>query len=184
MKRILLLIAVLSISSSYSTAQAPNPSTPQFDVVDYHLRLEPDITNKSLVGRESIKFVARAANLTHVELNCGELTVDSVRESGVAQKFVRNQHKLVISLERPAKLNETRALEIEYHGTPRRGIRFFPDRLQLYTIFSTSQWMVCVDEPDDRATFVLNLILPAKLSAVGNGSPTPPSLLPNGKMEH
>ena len=185
MKRIILLVALLSISSSsYSTAQAPKPSTPQFDVIDYSLRLEPDIANKSLVGKEFIKFVARTANLSEVELNCGELAIDSVKEHGVARKFVRKDRKLIISLDKPAKLSEARELEIEYHGTPRRGIRFFPERQQIHTIFSTSQWMVCVDEPDDRATFLLSLILPPKLTAVGNGSPTPPSALPNGKMEH
>ena len=185
MKRIILLVALLSIStSSYSIAEAPKPSTPQFDVIDYSLRLEPDITNKSLVGKESIKFVARTANLAQVEFNCGELTIDSVKERGVARKFVRSDRKLIISLDRAAKLNEARELEIDYHGTPRWGIRFFPERQQVYTIFSTSQWMVCVDQPDDRATFLLSLILPPKLSAVGNGSLTPPSSLPNGKMEH
>lgn len=184
MKRMILLVALLSFSpSSYRTAQAPKTSTALFDVIDYNLRLEPDITNKSLVGKESIKFVARTANLSEVELNCGELTIDSVKESGATRKFVRKDRKLTISLDRPAKLNEARKLEIEYHGTPRRGIRFFPERQQVYTIFSTSQWMVCVDEPDDRATFLLTLILPPKLSAVGNGSPTPPSSLLDGKTE-
>src|SRR6476469_692340 len=123
MKRITLLVVVLTISSaSYSTAQAPKPSTASFDVIDYNLRLEPDIANKSLVGKESINFVARTANLMQVEFNCGELTIDSVKESGVVRKFVRKDRKLTISLDKPAKLNEAREFEIEYHGTPRRGI--------------------------------------------------------------
>ena len=185
MRRTILLVAALYLfTSPQRTFQAPQSQQPSFDVINYNLRLEPDIANKSLVGKESIKFVARSANLMQVEFNCGELTIDSVQESGVARKFVRRDRKLIISLDKPAKLNEARELEIEYHGTPRRGIRFFPERQQVYTIFSTSQWMVCVDEPDDRATFLMSLILPAKLTAVGNGSPTPPSSLPNGKMEH
>jgi len=185
MRRTILLVAALYLfTSPQRTFQAPQSQQQSFDVIDYNLRLEPDIANKSLVGKESIKFVARTANLMEVEFNCGELTIDSVKESGVTRKFVRRDRKLIISLDKPAKLNEARELEIDYHGTPRRGIRFFPERQQVYTIFSTSQWMVCVDEPDDRATFLMSLILPAKLTAVGNGSPTPPSSLPNGKMEH
>ena len=185
MRRTILLVAALYLfTSPQGTFQAPQSQQQSFDVIDYNLRLEPDIANKSLVGKESIKFVARTANLMEVEFNCGELTIDSVKESGVTRKFVRRDRKLIISLDKPAKLNEARELEIDYHGTPRRGIRFFPERQQVYTIFSTSQWMVCVDEPDDRATFLMSLILPAKLTAVGNGSPTPPSSLPNGKMEH
>ena len=183
MKRIVLLVVLLWISfSSRSTAQSPTTPPPAFDVLDYNLRLEPDIANKSLSGKERIKFVSRSATLTQIEFNCGELTIDSVKENNVARKFVRADRKLIISLDRPARLNETRELEIEYHGTPRRGIRFFPDRQQVYTIFSTSQWMVCVDEPDDRATFSFDLILPANLTAVANGRLANKRQLPNKKI--
>jgi len=77
-----------------------------------------------------------------------------------------NDHKLRVSLLKTAR--ETQ-LEVNYHGSPRRGIRFFPDRQQVYTVFSTSQWMVCVDDPADKATFTLQLILPANLAVVANG---------------
>jgi aminopeptidase N len=182
MKRIVLLMVLLWISfSSRSTAQSPTTPPPAFDVIDYNLRLEPDIANKSLTGKERIKFVSRSASLTQVEFNCGELTIDSVKENNIARKFVRAGQKLIISFDRPGRLNETRELEIEYHGTPRRGIRFFPDRQQVYTIFSTSQWMVCVDEPDDRSTLRFNLILPSNLTGVAPGRLANKRQLPNNK---
>ncbi|HSE31300.1 MAG TPA: M1 family metallopeptidase [Pyrinomonadaceae bacterium] len=185
MKRLVLVAAFLCL---ITFGQVPTQSTPQssgaFDVIDYNLRLEPDIDRKSLTGKESIKLLALTTNLTEIEFNCGELTIDSVKEKGVAQNFVRRDRKLIISLDRPARRNETRELEIEYHGTPRRGIRFFPERQQVYTIFSTSQWMVCVDEPDDRATFRLNLILPATVTGVANGRMLGRRTLANNKISH
>ena len=147
----LLILALISLSQA-QTQTAVVGTKPSFDVIHYNLQLEPDIDRKVVSGKVSIKLASRQANLTEIEFNCGELTIDTVREKGIAQKFVRRERKLIISLSRPAKANQIREIEIEYHGTPRFGIRFFPDRQQVYTIFSTSQWMVCVDAPDDRAT--------------------------------
>lgn len=171
MKRIVLSLLILGlISLSQAQSQTGLTGTePSFDVIHYNLQLEPEIDRKAVSGKVSIKLASRKANLTEIEFNCGELIIDGVREKGIAQKFVRRERKMIISLSRPAKANQIREIEIEYHGTPRFGIRFFPDRQQVYTIFSTSQWMVCVDAPDDRATLNLTLILPSKLTGVANG---------------
>ena len=39
-------------------------------------------------------------------------------------------------------------LAIHYRAKPARGLKFFPD--QVYTVFSTNDWMVCNDRPEDR----------------------------------
>src|SRR4029453_1518708 len=185
MKRILLLaLALYTTPFVDSTTQSQSPTSAAFDVIHYNLTLEPDIDRKSLTGKETIRLAARVANLTEIEFSCGDLTIDSVREKGTAQQFVRRDRRLIITLSKAAQPDQTRELEIDYHGAPRRGIRFFPERQQVYTIFSTSQWMVAVDEPDARPEFLLSLVLPPKQSAVGNGSPMKPSPLPNGKIVH
>ena len=95
---------------------------------------------------------------------------------------MRSDRHLEVSLSRPAKANEKREIEIEYHGTPRRGIRFFPERTQVYTVFSTSQWLVCLDAPDDRATLRLKLIVPAGFNTVANGRLASQHNLPSNKI--
>ena len=142
---------------------------PSFDVLHYDAQLEPDIANKRITGRVLIRLVSRVNRLSAVEFDSGELVIDAVRENRKAQKFSQSNSRLNISLLRPPKAGEARELEIQYHGAPRRGIRFFPEREEVYTVFSTSQWMVCVDAPDDRATLRLSLILPKSLAAVANG---------------
>src|SRR4030095_6451644 len=182
MKRILLLaLALYTTPFVDSTAQSQSPTSAAFDVIHYNLTLEPDIDRKSLTGKETIRLAARVANLTEIEFSCGDLTIDSVREKGTAQQFVRRDRRLIITLSKAAQPDQTRQPEIDYHGTPRRGIRFFPERQQVYTIFSTSQWMVCVDAPDDRAPLSFSLILPSKLSAVANGRPVTQRALANNK---
>jgi aminopeptidase N len=133
------------------------------DVLHYSVTLEPDIASKSLTGSVLIR-VSTTSNV--VEFDCGELNIDSVTESRRPLQFSVNDHKLRVSL---SGRQRERGIEIRYHGTPKRGIRFFPDRQQVYTIFSTSQWMVCVDDPADKATLTFKLILPSNLTAIANG---------------
>jgi aminopeptidase N len=107
-----------------------------------------------------------------------------VREKGIVQKFARSDRLLIVFLSRPASVGQERAVEIDYHGAPRSGIRFFPEREQVYTFFSTSHWLICIDAPNDRATLNLKLILPAKLTSVGNGRLTARQSLPNNKVSY
>ena len=102
------------------------------DVLDYNATLEPDIAAKSVKGTVRIRFSTESQE---AEFNCGELTIDSVRMAGAALKFSVTDHRLRVSLPKGPR---TREVEIEFHGTPKYGIRFFPDRQQVYTIFSTS----------------------------------------------
>ena len=133
------------------------------DVLDYSATLEPDIANKSVKGSVLIRVLTDSQE---VVFDCGGLTIDSVTENGKPLRFSVNDHKLNVSL---SKTTRYRQIEVQYHGTPRYGIRFFPDRQQVYTIFSTSQWMVCSDDPADKATLTLKLVLPSTLTVVANG---------------
>ncbi|MCA1578419.1 MAG: M1 family metallopeptidase [Acidobacteria bacterium] len=147
----------------------------QADVIHYSATLEPDIANKSVKGSVIIR-VRTTSNV--VEFNCGNLTIDSVRENGKALQFSVNDHKVKVSL---ARGQGERNIQIQYHGSPRYGIRFFPDRQQVYTVFSTSQWMVCVDDPADKATLTFKLILPANLTPIANGELVSQRELPHNK---
>ena len=153
------LCLALSVAAILIAGRAAQAAA--LDVLHYSATLEPDIAGKSVKGTVNIRFVTDAPE---AEFNCGDLTVDSVRFKRAALKFSVVDHRLRVSL--PPKARE---IEIEFHGTPKYGIRFFPDRQQVYTIFSTSQWMVCVDDPADKATLTFKLILPANLTPVANG---------------
>ena len=186
MKRtgLLLLLSLFCSCALATETPAQAVANAQIDVLDYDAQIEPDVANKTVTGRVVIRFASLVNNLKSIDFNCGELTIDAVRENGAMQKFERSERRLTIALSRPAKVNEKREIEIEYHGTPRRGIRFFPDRVQVYTVFSTSQWLVCVDAPDDRATLRLKLIVPADFATVANGSFVAQHKLGGNKVAH
>src|ERR1041384_5451289 len=158
-------------------ASVPGHGSPRLDtdVLHYAATLEPDIAAKSVKGSVVIRF---RTNSAVVELDCGALTIDAVRAGGSALQFSVADRRLRVSLPSEKRVRE---IEIDFHGTPKYGIRFFPDRQQVYTIFSTSQWMVCVDDPADKATLTFKLILPANLTPVANGNFISETKLPNNK---
>ena len=160
---------------------ASESQTNNIDVLHYSITLEPDIANKSVKGTVFIQFLIKSNNLKFAEFDCGDLAIDSVRLAGATLQFSVMDHRLKISLPAGLKAKTKREIEVNYHGTPKRGIRFFPDREQVYTVFSTSQWMVCVDDPSDKATLTLKLILPATLTPIANGNFVSQSDLPNKK---
>jgi aminopeptidase N len=180
----LFLLCNLTLAAKVSGQSTPQSHAAPFDVIHYDAQVEPDITNKTISGKVLIGFVSRTKNLTTIEFDCGELTVDGVSEKGEAQKFTQGAHRLSITLARPAKDDERREVLIEYHGAPRRGIRFFPEQQQVYTVFSTSQWMPCVDAPEDRASLRMNLILPAGLTVVANGRLVSQHTLPDKRVAY
>jgi aminopeptidase N len=162
------LLTLLGFGSLISNAQI-RTGPASFVVTHYDALLEPDIVHKSITGRLLITIKARSGNAKVLDLDCGDLTVENVREGNEALKFSQADHRLTVFLPRSAKRNQFRQIQIRYHGTPRRGIRFFPERSQVYTVFSTSHWMVCIDDPDQRATLHLRLMVPADQTTVGNG---------------
>src|SRR6266496_594814 len=155
-----------------------------FDVVHYDAQIEPDIGGKIIKGKVLIQLLSRTNNLATVEFDCGDLTIEAVREKGVARKFTTQEHHLNIPLSRTARVKEQREIEVIYHGAPRRGIRFFPDQRQVYTVFSTSQWMVCVDAPEAKATVTLHLVLPVGLTSIANGHLVSKRELPDQKIAY
>src|SRR5262249_52526201 len=109
-------------------------------------------------------------NVRTIEFDRGELAIDDVRHEGKRLEFELPSRRVRVRLAKPAVRGTSAEFVISYHGEPKTGLQFVPERRQVYTIFSTSQWLVCVDEPSDKATLDLQLVLPAGLRAVGSGS--------------
>lgn len=159
-----------------------NAQTILFDVTNYDAEIATDLVGKSVTGKVSVRFNSLSENLTEITLNAGVLEIDSVQEKLVKLEFERNENLLKIRLAKPLKFGESAEIEIVYHGAPKYGINFLPEQNQIFTIFSTSQWMPCVDAPDDRATFRLNLIAPKNVKVIANGEMFGERELENGKI--
>jgi aminopeptidase N len=129
------------------------------DVLSYTAVVEPKFETQSIVGRVHVLFTARSSTLI---LDAGDLVIESVRDDGQPLPFAKRAAELHIELGAGASGGE-RAVDIEYHGGPRRGLSFVPDGDQVSASFATSQWLPVVDDPSERATLDLTLAVPANL---------------------
>jgi len=163
-------VALMAWAQPSAAAQADRG----FDVLHYSVSLTPDLDTRSVSGLTAVTLRATGAP-GELMFDAGELEVDRVSVDGRAALFVKDGRSLRIVLTRAMRSNERRTISIAYRGIPRAGLQFHPERGEMYTIFSTSQWMPCVDAPDERATLELSLRLPAGMKAVATGRELPPT---------
>jgi aminopeptidase N len=146
-------------------AQAPDARS--FDVEHYGVTLDVDLERWAVRGVEQVRFVAAAGARVTLALDAGALEIDAVREAGGERAFTKRGAQVVVEL--PAAAERERSIEIRYHGSPPRGVKFVQQSAQVSTAFATSQWMPCVDAPDERATFELTLTAPHGSEVAASG---------------
>ncbi len=78
------------------------------------------------------------------------------------------------------EIPRSRSVEIFYSAHPTRGLEF--SGKTLYSVFSTSYWMPCLEEPSVRAPLALTLLLPPSMEAVASGRLVSRSELPHEKQ--
>jgi aminopeptidase N len=143
------------------------PESRSFHVEHYGVTLEVDLERRAVRGVEQVRFVVAADARVTLVLDTGALDIDAVREAGFERTFAKRGAQLFVEL--PAATESARNVEIRYHGAPPRGVRFLPQSTQVSTAFATSQWLPCVDAPDERATFELTLIAPHGTEVAASG---------------
>jgi len=152
---------------------------PPFSVTHYDVQLEPRLESRTMTGAVTLSVVVHRDDLETIALNRGRLEIDGVQENGRARAFVVDGNLVRITLPRerpdekrragPVHRPETRTLTVTYHGAPSSGLVFNEEREQIYTVFSTSQWMPALDEPSARATLRLRLTMPRAWTAAASG---------------
>ncbi len=174
---IFFLFPILLLGQPTVTSSSP------FFVSKYTLELETDAI-KNISGRETIKVLIPSNSIRSLKFACGDLTIDSVYWLGKPLPYIRIGKYLTLEFPDLIPIDTQQSVHIVFHGSPRYGLSFFPADHLAYTGFSTSQWMICLDAPDQRAAFTLHLILPHDLQCVGIGSLLSASKLPDGRIKH
>ena len=140
------------------------------DVVHYDARLQVDIEARRVSGTVVLTAVTRGGG-DAIQLDSGDLVVDAVTVEGRGARFSVADHRLTVEWPHRDKPGQRVPVSVTYHGQPRGGLRFLADQQQVYTAFSTSQWLVCLDAPDQKATLRLSVVVPHGLVAIGSGAP-------------
>ncbi len=176
-----LVLAALITAPWSAGAQPPRRG---FDVLHYDARVQPDLEARAVRGTVTIRLRAVAETLSSVTFDRGAQAIDEVRVAGVAARVETPDGRLVVHLARVVKRDETVVVAVTYHGVPPHGLVFQPPRRQVYAIFSTRQWLVSVDEPDDKATLDLRIVVPPDLNVVASGAPVGQPVSVDGGTEH
>ncbi len=138
---------------------------PTIDVQHYDLTLDPDIDRGVVTGAVQIRFKVPATERS-AAFNCGNLQIHSVEGSSVSS-YEKVGSKLIV------QLLETVATEhevtVNYAGAPARGLLFNAPAGQAHTVYFTSEWMVCHEDPSDKATLNLNLLVPPGRDCIASG---------------
>jgi aminopeptidase N len=113
--------------------------------------------------------------LKTIELDFGEMPVDSVNVDNVAARYERRPGSLVITLPQAARRNANLSIAVAYHGRPKDGLVLtadkdgkpsatgdnWPDRVH--------HWIPCLDHPSAKATVSFHVVAPTGDLVVANG---------------
>src|SRR6266581_2296831 len=114
-------------------------------------------------------------NLSKIDLDFGELPIDSVLVSGQPARFERAPDLLNVILPQATKQNDQVKISITYHGRPKDGLIFANDRDGKPSVTGDNwpnrvhQWIPCLDHPSAKATVSFTVVVPNRDRVVANG---------------
>ncbi len=157
-----------------------SPSRP-FDTIHTSLDLDIDLKNQQIAGSVTHTMRSLRERLERFDLNCVELTVESVTIDGVSVEFeypvsgdqstawlggLDSQNaddRLVIHAAAPIARDQEFEVKVTYHGSPKRGLYWVAPEKGLpskrYEVWAQGEgednrfWIPCHDYPNDTATY-------------------------------
>ena len=89
--------------------------------------------------------------------------------NGTALRVVRATDSIAVQLSRPVLRGQTAEITLSYSGKPARGLTF--EGRAVYSSYFTCDWMICrQDDPGDKATLQMSLLLPNGHDVLGAGN--------------
>lgn len=151
-----------------------------YDVAGYGLKVRYDPASDELTGTATITATA-TADLARFNLDLVGLTVSSVTVNGAPATHAREGNELVVTPASGLAKNGRFIVAVSYGGVPRPvttsdlgdgGFVSTPDgAIALGEPESASTWFPVNDHPLDKATYDIEITVPAGLSALSNGLP-------------
>ncbi|HEV8286297.1 MAG TPA: M1 family metallopeptidase [Chitinophagaceae bacterium] len=168
------------------------------DVLHYKFGLSLSDQNDIIQGKAVIrlKFLQSASSffieLTTQNRNGQGMKVDSVTTDLYQPlNFSAQNDKVNIILTKPAKKNDSATFIVSYHGIPADGLIISKNRYGDRTFFSDNwpnrahNWVPCIDNPVDKASFEFIVTAPFQYQVVSNGKLAEEKQLPgNKKLSH
>ena len=182
----LAVLVAFSISTSHPPATAQSrtyqgPRSHNYDVQHYKTVIKFDWAKKSVSGETTIRFRPFANDVDEIQLDAGEMTIESVKlGSGAPLKFrYEKAEELFVTLDRGYPSGTDVTISIAYNASPKKGLTFItptesepnlPNQIwsQGETGFN-HYWFPCYDYPNDKATSEMIATVEDKYQVISNG---------------
>lgn len=126
-------------------------------------------------ARTEITVVALKDSLSQVDLDFGDLAVDSVTVNNRIATYQRAPGLLNITLESPLRKDTSLVVAISYHGKPKDGLILSVDKASKPSAVGDNwpdrvhHWIPSLDHPSAKATVNFSVTAPAHDLVVANG---------------
>jgi aminopeptidase N len=173
---LLFVLAFLAWSATFASGQRRERKVDTWKPLHYDVAISfnQQLTGISLARTEITLEVLRP-NLSNIELEFGEMPIESVSVSGAPARFDRKADTLSVILPRRAKTGEQINLAVTYHGRPKDGLILANDRDGRASATGDNwpnrvhQWIPCLDHPSAKATVSFTIVAPSRETVVANG---------------
>jgi aminopeptidase N len=171
--------ALLLLSALILRADEPYAPSRDYDLQHSKVVLRFDLDQKKVIGAVTHTVTPLREGLDKVSFDSVGLQIESVKVNKGNAKFSTTDKKLIVDLPKVGKIGEKYEIEINYHGTPTKGLYFilpdkdYPNRAkQVWTqgeSEDTRYYLPTYDYPNDRLTTETILTVPADWLTVSNG---------------
>ena len=126
-------------------------------------------------ARAEISLQILARTLNKIDLDFGDLPIDSVLVAGKAARYERTSELLVVFLPRSAGRGQKIDVTITYHGHPKDGLVFAKDRDGNPSATGDNwpnrvhYWIPSLDHPSAKATVSFTVSAPQRYQVIANG---------------
>ncbi len=197
--RILVLICLLMVTSSYSSIFVLTdgyPKNPKIDAINYAFKIELSDETDEIICELTfdVRFLgAGVQNLrldlinASQELNNKGMVVSSVSSNGKTLSYSHENDVLNIKLPTPSLLNQRSTYTIIYKGVPETGLKIGKNKYGDRTFFSDNwpnkarNWLATIDHPYDKAMCEFIVTAPNHYQVISNGLKVEETDLPDRK---
>jgi len=176
LRRLLSVVSILLITAFCVSAQRRERVVDNWRPLHYDVNLTfDDQLSQLAAARTDIKIEVLAPTIERIDLDFGDLPVDSVLVAGTAAKFERTAETLNVLLQTTAKRGNQLDITVNYHGRPKEGLVFAKDADGKPSATGDNwpnrvhYWIPSLDHPSAKATVSFNIAAPQRFQVTANG---------------
>lgn len=149
------------------------------DVLHYKFSIDLNDNNDTIYGKADILGIrlqpGNEISFDLVQAMPGQKGMKVSNVSGEGSSFKQQNNKLIISFQYPALVNDSFRVKIDYYGVPSDGLIISKNKYGDRTFFADNwpdrahNWIPCVDDPADKASFEFWVTAPSGYKVISNG---------------